>query len=75
MFYFLDEIMPIVFLVLILFVTIAIPTMVYISAVNDAKIINRAFGTRYTGWQMFLSGDTIKETLIGKKQRVDLEIQ
>lgn len=43
-----------------------------IYSANERRIINREFGTAYTTGDMFWAGETIRETLIGQKNRVEI---
>jgi hypothetical protein len=48
-------------------------TLITVNNIKEAEFINREFGTSYSAWDMFWNGDTIKEIVIGKKNRIDLE--
>jgi len=45
----------------------------YVATKRQAKIINAEYGTHYTTADMFWAGDTIEETIIGNKMRVNLK--
>lgn len=41
---------------------------------NCARLINEKYGTNYTGGDMFLSGETIKEVLLGRQNNIKVEV-
>lgn len=40
----------------------------------EARVINKEFGTEYTASEIFFAGHTIKNTLLGGKTRIDLDV-
>ena len=50
---------------------IGAPIGCYMSASQEAKIINQIAGTHYTAIDMLLAGETIKSQITGNKLRIE----
>lgn len=64
------------FIALGFFLVIVLPPIAtYMQAESQAKVINEQYGKHYTTWDMMMSGDVIKDNIIGKKRTNDITLK
>lgn len=54
---------------------IATPFVILMQAENQAKVINEQYGKHYTATDMLLSGDVIRQNIVGEKRTQDINLK